>query len=354
MSTFYVKPEKLDKVLKPIDESKFFQWRETLIDCASQKTEWLDFTVPNYTWTPRNQDRNRGFDLTNNEDKKKLVNLNSFINYVAMYAPGSLVHDIVNESTGMAYIEAKIRSMYQLRNTGSSVFNYYKKSRSFNHAGTQSYQDFYYELRAQKYETLYKEGQIVTFKGKQIIKDEIMSPSIENSIVIDWLSAIDEDLIEEVEQQYARDLESVSLVDIQEIISQGLPALLSKIKTKKDIGAYKVKLESDVSAYNVRGFSQRGRGFNRGSNNRRGQDRKSSNNGGCSLCKSYGFITRAQSHELKDCHVFNSIKKKERGILAMQINATLDGNELEDAFENQLKIEDDNNEEVQWYNGDSD
>ena len=33
-----------------------------------------------------------------------------------MYAPGSLVHDIVNESTGMAYIEAKIRSMYQLRN----------------------------------------------------------------------------------------------------------------------------------------------------------------------------------------------------------------------------------------------
>ena len=119
--------------------------------------------------------------------------------------------------------------MYQLKSTGASAFKYWKKTKSFNHAGSQTYQDFYYELRAVKYETLMKAGQEGTFQGKKITADEVMTPSIQNSIVVDWLAGIDEDLIEEVEQYYARDLENVSLVDMQETIAQGLPALLSKI-----------------------------------------------------------------------------------------------------------------------------
>ena len=93
-----------------------------------------------------------------------------------------------------------------------------------------------------------------------------MTPSIQNSIVVDWLAGIDEDLVEEVEQYYARDLENVSLVDMQETIAQGLPALLSKIKTKKDIGTYKVQLEQQMTA-GAAGFSRGGgRGGGRGYN----------------------------------------------------------------------------------------
>ena len=329
MASFYVKPEKMDKIQKPMDENKYFQWKETVIDCASQKSEWLEFTSPSYKWIPRNVDKNRGFKPEKEEEKKKIIPLNSYINYIATYAPGSLVQDIINESNGNAYIDAKIRSMYQLKNTGSSVFKYFKKSRSFNHAGTQSFQDFYYELRALKYETLYKQGQQVSIKGKEVTKDESLTPSMENSIVIDWLAAIDGDLIEEVEQQYARDLESVSLVDLQEIISQSLPSLLNKIKTKKDIGAFKVKLEKDVAAFAVNSFGRRGnRGNGRGGYNRQRQEKKNKSKGGCSLCKAFGFDTRAQSHETKDCYSLKSIDKVEKGMLAMTINSTLDGSEL--------------------------
>ena len=98
MATFYVKPEKMDKIQKPMDENKFFQWKETLIDCASQKNDWLEFTAPNYTWIPRNVNKNRGFTIENEEEKKKMISLNSYINYIATYAPGSLVQDIINES----------------------------------------------------------------------------------------------------------------------------------------------------------------------------------------------------------------------------------------------------------------
>ena len=78
----------------------------------------------------------------------------------------ALVHDIINEHIGNAYIDSRIRSMYQLKSTGASSFKYWKKTKSFNHAGSQTYQDFYYELRAVKYETLMKAGQEGTFQAK--------------------------------------------------------------------------------------------------------------------------------------------------------------------------------------------
>ena len=40
-----VKPEKLDKIQKPIDEAKYFQWKETLLDCANQKPDWSDLHI---------------------------------------------------------------------------------------------------------------------------------------------------------------------------------------------------------------------------------------------------------------------------------------------------------------------
>ena len=55
-----VRPEKLDKVQKPVDESKYFQWRETVLDCANQKADWSEFTKPSAEWKARNEDNTRG------------------------------------------------------------------------------------------------------------------------------------------------------------------------------------------------------------------------------------------------------------------------------------------------------
>ena len=346
-----VRPEKLDKIQKPIDESKYFQWKETVLDCASQKADWADFTKPSAEWKARNEDSTRGL-----ADANKRALLNSYITYIATFAPGSLVHDIINESTGNAYIDSRIRSMYQLKSTGASAFKYFKKTRSFNHAGSQTYQDFYYELRAVKYETLLKANQSSTFQGKKVTEDEVMSPSIQNSIVVDWLTGIDEDLVEEVEQYYARDLENVSLVDMQETIAQGLPALLNKIKTKKDIGAYRVQLEHQVSAGAVRQY-QGGRGGGRNNYNSARQQRPGQNiapkREPCSLCMSYGFSLRAKTHSLKDCFALQSLQKKERGVLARQINSTIDGTEFKDGEQAGPMIDEGHDGDIPWLDGDS-
>ena len=98
-----VKPEKLDKIQKPIDEAKYFQWKETLLDCANQKPDWSDYTKSDATWKARNEDTTRGV-----VDVGKRKHLNSYITYIATFAPGSLVHDIINESTGNAYIDSRM------------------------------------------------------------------------------------------------------------------------------------------------------------------------------------------------------------------------------------------------------
>lgn len=342
-----VKPEKLDKIQKPIDEAKYFQWKETVLDCASQKADWVEFTSPTSKWKARNEDPNRGVN-----DATRRSHLNSYITYVATYAPNSLVHDIINESTGNEYIDSRIRSMYQLKSSGASAFRYFRKTRSYNHAGSQSYQDFYYELRAAKYETLMKAGQNITFMGKKITADEVLTPSIQNSIVVDWLAGIDEDLVEEVEQYYARDLENVSLVDMQETIAQGLPALLSKIKTKKDIGAYKVKLEEQASVgvarFNRNQYSNRGggRGFNR--QQRLVPRQNFQRRDPCSLCKAYGYTPLANTHVLKDCTILKDMQKKEKNLIAMHITSCQESSDVEE-LNNELK---DTRLDIPWLDGD--
>ena len=49
-----VKPEKLDKIQKPINEAKYFQWKETVLDYTSQKPNWIEFSIPTATWKSRN------------------------------------------------------------------------------------------------------------------------------------------------------------------------------------------------------------------------------------------------------------------------------------------------------------
>ena len=73
----------------------------------------------------------------------------------------------------------------------------------------------------------------------------------------------------------------------------------------------------------------------------------------CSLCVSYGFPLRARTHSLKECFALQSLQKKERGLLARQINSTIDGTELREAGQ-AVNITDQGHEgDIPWIDGDS-
>ena len=58
--------------------------------------------------------------------------------------------------------------MFSLESTGATIFQYHKTRKSFKHDGSKSYQDFYFELRATRYETLLKN--LTYIKDKEVAK----------------------------------------------------------------------------------------------------------------------------------------------------------------------------------------
>ena len=151
---------------------------------------------------------------------------------------------------------------------------------------------------------------------------------------------------------------------MQETIAQGLPALLNKIKTKKDIGAYKVKLEKQITAAAVRGNRGGGRGGGRNyGGSYSGQQRQSAaaasqtrpfSKRECSLCKSYGFTLQASTHSVQDCYALKALQRREKRVFAMNINSPVDGTELEGENDTSGHEENTIHENINWLeDGDS-
>ena len=59
---------------------------------------------------------------------------------------------------------------------------------------------------------------------------------------------------------------------------------------------------------------------------------------------------------MKDCHALKSMQKRERGVLAMQINSTLDGTEMQDTANAGVTQTDEDSVsqiEIPWLDGDA-
>ena len=302
-----IKPIKLDS-LRPINERKFFQWKETILSFLKTNKDFHEFLKDDRKWTARNDADNRGED-----ESTKEIALDTLINHLATYGPEALVHDIVNESDSVNYVFNKIRSMFQLKVSGASILKYAQMKKTFKHAGEESYQDFYYKLRACRYETLNKKDQIVTYKGKTVTANEKMSCAIECGIVIDWLEAIDERLVEYIGRVYSRDLQSITLYDLQETIADNLDELLTEIKNTENLKSYKTgvkeeKEEDPVHTRANRTFDRRSRGGARPKQGQSKQRRNGQPMRTCAICKA---ANRNHNHATLKCNFLPFDDKKD-------------------------------------------
>ena len=103
---------------------------------------------------------------------------------------------------------------------------------NFDPAGTQSYNDHYWRMRDHKIASLMTRESGVKFNGRPLEADETITPSMENQVVADWLESIGGlKLVKYVGQQYAKELETCSLYDLQETLGQQdiMQAILDKM-----------------------------------------------------------------------------------------------------------------------------
>ena len=200
----------------------------------------------------------------------------------------------------------KICELFSLESSGSTIFQYHKLRKSFRHDGRKSYQDFYFELRATRYETLLKATTNLTYKGAAWNSNEKMTPAVECGVVLDWLEGIDDRLPSYVEQKFANELQSVTITDIQVEVSKHIDTYLADIKDKEIAKSLRTQIslhdteqsslseEDQACARFTKGFKlKQNKGFGRGGYNQRRSQPK------CAICKNSNRNSNHPTHQCK-------------------------------------------------------
>ena len=229
---------------------------------------------------------------------------------LASYGPESLIHDTINECDSLKYFYQRICELFSLESSGATIFLYHKLRKSFKHDGRKSYQDFYFEMRATRYETLLKASSGINYKGKPWTTAEKMTPAVECGIVVDWLEGIDERLPAFVEQKFANELQTATITDLQVEISKHLDSYLTDIKDKEVAKSFRAKIKlddtsesSDSDEDTATARYVRGKGFR----SNRGGFRQYKSQPKCAICKE---TTRNPNHPTHKCRFMSEQDKK--------------------------------------------
>ena len=219
-----MKPYRLDErksaklMLTEIDLS---QWKEVILTHVKSENSWKPLL--DITWSAK-KEKDRGFDADNVD---KALQVDNMLTFIATYGPASVFREITTRSTCMKDVWEVIRKWAGIRPSGSKHLTYAKLKKAYDPNSNQSPQEFFYALRDAKEDCLLLAGSPIKFRNKTLATDEDLVPCLESDIVMDWLEALGgPSLQEHVFRVYSKDLESSSLADLQDRISENIDTLL--------------------------------------------------------------------------------------------------------------------------------
>ena len=231
------RPYKFDTIAKPVSQTDMVMWQSTLWDFLKSTPKFRPLLKKDLTWTTDDA-TNRGFASDTGTENPKLTAedksdlLDSILLKIGTYGPKSAFIDITQRSTSYKYIWNAIRRVCGFPVPGAQLIHYMSIKNSFDPAGTQSYNDHYWRMRDHKIASLMTRESGIKFNGRPLEADETITPSMENQVVADWLESIGGlKLVKYVGQQYAKELETCSLYDLQETLGQQdiMQAVLDKM-----------------------------------------------------------------------------------------------------------------------------
>ena len=278
-------------------------WKTTLWDYLKSIQSYKPILKKNLEWTT-DEENHRGFenDIEGEENarltaEQKSDLLESVLLKIGTYGPKSAFIDITHRSTSYKYIWNAIRKVCGFPVPGAQLIHYMAVKNSFDRSGKQSYNDHYWNMRDHKIASLMTKESKIKFNGKELEEDETITPSMENQVVADWLEAIGGlKLVKFIGQQYAKELETCSLYDLQETLGQQdvMQAIIEKMNT-----------EETASLNRAQTFlSGRGRRGNSQSRFRRKTPEKKI----CYFCKELKN-GKEKTHDTRDCY----LRQKNKG-----------------------------------------
>ena len=276
----------------------FKNWKENLVHTLSLDSSFKPFLKNDVTWEKHTSaSPNRGFvdddtTATNAKTKEeKVTTLNLMLGQIANYATVISRNQIVKSSTSLSDIWNKIRQHYGFHTTGSRFLDL----TNIRPSSGDSPEALYQTLVSFMDDNLLTTDCSLTHHSAKVEKDEEMSPTLENMVVLLWLERLHVNLPSLIKQRYGAELRNKTLASIKPEISQALSSLLEELSVGED---------SRISRSQASFSNRRGGGNSSSFNTNNSRQSKF-----CCLCRSAnrpGFDT----HFLSQCRFLPESDRK--------------------------------------------
>ena len=287
----------------------FCKWQSNMLHCLKKEDSYKRFLHPakpgnlDTRWERKSSDNPcRGFidDVDGAKTKKevKVSDLTDMLSSIAQWVPHYLSHEIIDQSTNMDSVWQCIRQYYNFQQ--SEVHFIQLTKLKWESGDKERPERLYRRILAHLHDNLLKSGNQLHHNKELPTKDEDISPTVERLAVLRWMELIDSRLPQLVACQYAADLQTKTLKDIQPQIVSGLEGLLEKLRLD-DVHASRAEASQleDLQVARYDGGASRGREYARRrpqrNSNPRQQRQPSRNNSSytqprkqCRLCQLEG------------------------------------------------------------------
>ena len=158
---------------------------------------------------------------------QKVGNLELCLGQIANFAPIIYRNTIVKESTSMSFVWQAIKLHYGFQTTGGNFIDFV----NVKYNPPERAETLYQRMLTFIGNNLLTPESGIMHKGRPVVEDEEMTPTLENLIVLLWLNQIHPNLPNVVKQKYGADLRLQSLASLKPEISLALESLIEEAKS---------------------------------------------------------------------------------------------------------------------------
>ena len=188
--------------------------------------EWADKSVPNHGLQDDPADR-----LDRKTAAQKSIILDRMLALIAQFVPSLLQDDITTDATSLSWIWNRLRRYYSF---SKSEVNFLKIN-VIRHEESERYETLFQRIIAHLKDNLLTVGSNLRHNGAVPADNERLSPTSERLAVYLWLRIIDNRLPSYVSREYAHDLQSMTLKDLQPRLAENMDCILQHLNTCEDI-----------------------------------------------------------------------------------------------------------------------
>jgi hypothetical protein len=223
--------------------TSFESWRQNILYTLSLDPVFAKFLVEDLTWTKSGVQPHRGFQSDGEAvaaairctASLKAIQLELMLGQIANFCPIISRNTIVKKSESLNSVWQAIRQHYGFHTTGARLLDF----ADIKFEPDERPEDLYQRLVSFVEDCLLTTSGAIAHCGAPPTVDEELTPTLENFIVLSWLSLINKDLPRLVKQRYGAELRSQTLASIKPEISQALDSLLDELQSSQDAKVFR-------------------------------------------------------------------------------------------------------------------